>query len=131
MSRILLDTSAYSAFMRGHAEAVAAIQGADEIVLSPVVLGELAAGFRRGGRRKRNEAELRRFRSSPRVRSVVMDDETSERYAAILDGLRRTGTPISANDVWIAASAMQHGLLLVTADADFERVPQILVERIA
>lgn len=130
MSRILLDTSAYSAFMRGDEGAKVALQEADQIVLTPVVLGELRAGFLRGTRRSRNEALLARFQSAPRVRSVPMDDDTSERYAAILDGLRRAGTPISANDVWIAASAMQHGLRIVTTDPDFDRVPQILVRRL-
>lgn len=130
MSRILLDTSAYSAFMRGQEGAKVAIQEASEIVLTPVVLGELRAGFLRGTRRRRNEALLARFQSSARVRSVAIDDETSQRYAAVLHALRKAGTPISANDVWIAASAMQHGLRVVTTDPDFERVPQILVERL-
>jgi predicted nucleic acid-binding protein len=39
VSRILLDTSAYSAFMRGHAEVKLVLQGAEEIHLTPIVLG--------------------------------------------------------------------------------------------
>jgi tRNA(fMet)-specific endonuclease VapC len=125
----LLDTSAYSAFMRGHPELKAALQRVDRIVLTPVVLGELAAGFRAGARRRKNEAELRRFLASARVDIVPIDAETAERYAVILHALRLAGTPIPTNDIWIAASAMQHGLRLLTTDAHYDRIPQIIAER--
>ena len=58
---------------------------------------------------------------------VTMDDETAERYAVILNGLWTAGTPIPTNDIWIAASAMQYGLTVVTTDAHFLKIPQILV----
>jgi predicted nucleic acid-binding protein len=128
MSRVLLDTSGYSAFLRGDASIKRNLQEADEIVVNPVVLGELKAGFLRGKSRGRNEKELARFLGSPRVTVASVDEGTSDRYAAILDGLRRAGTPIPTNDLWIAATAMQHGLSVVTTDAHFLRVPQILVE---
>jgi len=70
MTRVLLDTSAYSAFMLGHPEAKVALQHADEIYLTPVVLGELLAGFIRGKWRKKNERELRAFLSAPRVQVI-------------------------------------------------------------
>jgi predicted nucleic acid-binding protein len=126
----LLDTSAYSAFLRGHEELKLALQRADRIVLTPVVLGELGAGFRAGARLKKNEAELRRFLASPRVEVVPIDAETAERYAVILHGLRQAGTPIPTNDIWIAASAMQHGLRVLTTDVHYTRMPQIIVGRI-
>lgn len=125
----LLDTSAYSAFLRGHEELKLALQRADRIVLTPIVLGELGAGFRAGARRQKNEAELRRFLSSPRVDVVAVDPDTAERYAVILHGLRAAGTPIPTNDIWIAASAMQHGLRVLTTDVHYTRIPQIIVER--
>ena len=43
--RFLLDTSAYSAFMRGHAKIRSAVQSNEEIFLSSVIVGELIAGF--------------------------------------------------------------------------------------
>lgn len=128
MSRVLLDTSGYSAFLRGDASIKRTLQEADEIVVNPVVLGELKSGFLRGKSRRKNEQELSLFLASPRVTVAGMDEGTSDRYAAILDGLRRAGTPIPTNDLWIAATAMQHGLSVVTTDAHFLRVPQILVE---
>lgn len=129
MSRILLDTSGYSGFLRGNVSIRRSLQEADEIVVNPVILGELKAGFLRGKSRRRNEDELAHFLASPRVTVAGMDEGTSDRYAAILDGLRRAGTPIPTNDLWIAATAMQHGLRVVTTDAHFLRVPQILVEQ--
>ena len=66
MSRLLLDTSAYAAFFRGHPTAVAAVREASELALSPIVLGELRSGFLKGSRRARNERELAEFLASPR-----------------------------------------------------------------
>ena len=126
VTRVLADTSAYSAFFRGHAGIRRLLQEVEEIVLSPVVLGELRAGFRRGKHQRKNERELALFLSSPRVLVVTIDAETSERYAAILHSLHEAGTPIPTNDIWIAASAMQHGLAVATTDHHFERIPQVL-----
>jgi predicted nucleic acid-binding protein len=128
MSRILLDTSAVSAFFRGNRAIVERTRAAARIGLSPVTLGELQAGFRGGSRHVANQEVLQRLLDSPRVRTLVIDPETADRYAQIYDSLRRAGTPIPTNDMWIAASAMQFGLAVVTTDVHFERVPQIVVE---
>ena len=126
--RILLDTSAYSAFMRGHEGVLDLVQRAERISVSPIVLGELLAGFRLGKRTRKNHDLLERFLDSPRVDSLPVDDGTARRYSDIVEHLRRAGTPIPTNDLWIAASAMQHGLILVTTDTHFEKVPQISKE---
>lgn len=126
--RLLLDTSAYSAFMRGHAEIRAVVQDNEEIFLNSVILGELIAGFIKGGRRRKNENELRRLLASPRVGVLDVTEETAERYAVILNSLWRAGTPIPTNDIWIAASAMEHGLRLVTTDDHYQKVPQIMTD---
>jgi len=126
--RLLLDTSAYSAFMRGHAEISAAVQGNEEIFLNSIILGELIAGFIKGGRRRKNENELRRFLASPRVGVLDVTEETAERYAVILNSLWRAGTPIPTNDIWIAASAMEHGLCVVTTDDHYQKVPQVMID---
>jgi tRNA(fMet)-specific endonuclease VapC len=128
VSRILLDTSAYAGILRGDLRLARAMQEADEIALNAIVLGELKAGFRRGRHRERNEHELAEFLASPRTRVLGLDEETADRYAVILDSLRSAGTPIPTNDVWIAASAMQHGLKVLTADRHFRKIPQIVVD---
>ncbi len=127
MTRIALDTSAYSAFKRGHAEVTAAIRSTNELLLCTVVLGELLGGFAHGSRDEENRHELAQFMRSPRVIVVPMLQETAERYAVIYARLRDAGTPIPTNDIWIAASAMEHGSALLTLDSDYLRVGQILV----
>lgn len=126
MSRVLLDTSGYSAFMRGDGAVKELVQTVDAIYLNAVVIGELRAGFLRGRHRQKNEEWLGRFLASSRVSIVPVDEETAERYAVIWDGLWKAGTPIPTNDIWIAASAMQYGLKVVTTDAHFLKIPQIV-----
>ena len=127
MIRILLDTSAYSAFFRGHEEIKQALQQAEEIYLNPVIIGELKAGFLKGKDKKKNERLLQEFLASPRVKVLTVDEDTSDRYAVIWNTLRLSGTPITTNDLWIAASAMQYGLTVVTTDSDFSKVSSVLV----
>lgn len=126
--KVMLDTSAYSAFLRGNEDVAHALREADEISVNPVVLGELYAGFAKGGREKKNREILGDFLSSPRVQVAAIDEETAERYAAILGFLWHQGTPLPTNDLWIAATAMQYGLKLITTDTHFRNVPQIIVE---
>ena len=129
MSQLLVDTSAYAAFFRDHPGVKAAVQEAFEVFLSPIVLGELRSGFLKGGRLAENERQLEEFLASPRCSVPAIDDDTAHRYAAIHNYLRRQGAPVSPNDLWIAASAAQHGLTVITLDGDFDRIPQVLVRK--
>ena len=126
MKRVLLDTSAYSALFRGDEQVKVILQEVEEAVLTPVILGELLAGFSSGRFETRNRELLKEFLATPRVCVYPVDAETSERYAAVWLHLRQQGTPIPTNDLWIAASAMQHGLKVLTADRHFLKIPQIL-----
>jgi predicted nucleic acid-binding protein len=124
VTRLLLDTSALSALFVGRAEAVEAIREAGEIAVNPVVIGEVLAGWRKTG--GRYERDLRDFLEGPRVRVVDITETTGQHYAVIVEALRKAGTPVPTNDVWIAASAMEHGLTVLTADRHFGRIGQIL-----
>lgn len=123
----MLDTSAYSAFKRGHAEVVAALRRPAELLLPTVVLGELLAGFAGGGRARRNRAELEEFRASPRVSLVTMGETTAECFATIYATVRAAGTPVATSDLWIAASAMEHGAEVLTLDRAFSLIKQVRV----
>lgn len=123
----MLDTSAYAAFKRGHEKAASALRKSPEILLPTIVLGELWAGFEVGSKREQNRQELDAFLASPRVVLAPVTGETAVRYAVIYAYLRGNGRPIPTNDLWIAALAMEHGATLLTADAHFLNVPQILV----
>jgi predicted nucleic acid-binding protein len=128
MTRLLLDTSAYIAAKKKHLAVAEILIHADEIVVNPIVLGELRAGFLQGSKVETNELELRAFLESPRVVVRPVDEETADRYALIRATLRKAGTPVASNDVWIAASAMQHGLPILTSDMDFQKIPQVVVQ---
>lgn len=123
--RVILDTSRYIDFCRGEPKAVEKIRLAEEIFLPFVVVGELRAGFRCGSRGAENEKILTRFLNSPRVEVLYADDQTTHHYANLFFQLRRQGTPIPTNDLWIAALAAQHDLLLCCRDSHFDNLPQI------
>ncbi len=122
MKRLLLDTNAYVAFKRGDDDTVELLRLADEVHLSTVVLGELLAGFAVGSRERRNREELTAFLESPRVRIDTVDEGTADFYGRIFALLRRKGRPIPTNDLWIAAAALQHGLVLATRDDHFAAI---------
>ena len=123
--RIAIDTNRYVDFARGVPEAVERLQRADEIFVPFVVLGELRAGFAGGTRSRENEANLVRFLNGRRVDVVFADEETTNHYGRLFHQLRRQGTPIPTNDLWIAALVVQHELHLFARDAHFDHLPQI------
>jgi len=128
MRRMLLDTSAYSNLMRGNQKIAELLNEADEVFFCPIVLGELLSGFKRGSKEQENKSVLKDFLSITNVRVLNIDESTAERYSMIIDYLKKNGTPIPTNDIWIAASAMQKGLCLLTTDRHFALLPQILSE---
>lgn len=127
MRGILLDTSAYAAFRRGQPEAIEVVQFAPVIILNSIVVGELLAGFAAGSRELQNRTELTEFMSSPYVQFVIMDQKTAETYSTVYLELRNADTPIPTNDMWIAASALQHGLDVFSYDGHFRAVAGLRV----
>ena len=120
--KIMLDTSAYVGFKRNVVKMVEFIVRAEMILFSQVVLGELMFGFRHGTRFEENMDDLNRFLNHEAVELVQMGKITSDRYARIAAQLKRQGTPIPTNDIWIAAQTMEHGAELITSDQHFERI---------
>lgn len=125
IKRICLDTSAYSHFKAGHAQTIEIVSQCKSVCIPAIVLGELRAGFRLGKKAEKNEAELRAFLSSPVVDCLDVDGEASILYADIFLELRRKGTPIPTNDIWIAAIAAREGATVLSFDKHFEFVPQV------
>jgi len=120
--KLLLDTSAYSGFRKGVPSVVEKISGCDSVLISPVMLGELMYGFREGGKFEQNMRMIRRFLDHEAVEIAPLGEITADRYSRIVMQLKKDGSPIPNNDVWIAAQAMEHGAELLTSDHHFEQV---------
>lgn len=125
--RLALDTNAYRQAAESVGRSAEFLRRAEEIHLPFVALAELRAGFAAGTLGRKNEAKLTEFLGSPRVRVLLADEQTTHHYALLFAQLRRQGTPIPTNDLWIAALAVQHDLPLLTADRHFAHLPQILL----
>lgn len=123
--KVAFDTSAYRLLLDADAEAVELLRTSERICLPVPVLAELRFGFLNGSRARTNLANLDTFLDSPRVEVLSCDEETALRYAELRLQLKRQGTPIPMNDIWIAALALQHGATLFTRDADFDHLPQL------
>lgn len=123
MRKILVDTSAYSHLLLGSPEVRTALEYADLVYLSVFVLAELYTGFKGGSKEKQNRDLLTRFVSRPTVRIVSATRETAEVFAEIKHSLKRAGTPLPLNDVWIAAHALETGSVLATFDSHFTKIP--------
>lgn len=127
MRPIALDTNAYAAFKRGNAEVTAVLQHAPSILVCATVLGELLGGFAAGRKEDTNRRELQQFLSVSRVSVVACTAATADLYALVFAALRRKGTPIPTNDLWIAASSLEHGAALLTLDVHFQNIDGLRV----
>jgi tRNA(fMet)-specific endonuclease VapC len=127
MNTVLLDTNAYTALLTGDERVLDAVAGAERVLMSAIVLGELCAGFEGGSRRAENHALLREFLGQAAARTVDVTRSTAEVFGVVKAQLKRAGTPIPINDVWIAAHAFETGAWVVTYDRHFLAVPGLLV----
>ena len=127
--RYLLDTNVFIAAMKG----VDWVRGKlertalSDIVFSPVVLGELELGVEKSAHREKNAARLARL--VEQIELVPLDAEVSRQYGLIRAQLESRGTPIGANDFWIAAQGLVLGAVVVTDnESEFARVPGLITE---
>ena len=123
--RLALDVNRYADFQRGVSDAVTSVRRAEQIILPFVVVGELRCGFRYGTRSRANERVLTRFMARERVSVLWADEATTHIYADLFVELRKSGTPIPTNDLWIAALVVQHDLVLFSRDKHFDHVPRL------
>jgi tRNA(fMet)-specific endonuclease VapC len=123
--RVAVDTNRLTDLLRGDAQLAERLGACDEVWIPLMVLGEIKAGFHGGTQRHRNEALLQRFLAKATVSVLLPGRETAEHYARIFVQLKRAGTPVPDNDLWIAALALEHDLTLITRDQHFERISQL------
>ena len=94
--------------------------------LAPPIIGELCFGAQKSQKVTENLHRINMF-----IEQHILfpcDLETAQWYGIIKDRLRRKGSLIPDNDIWIAAIAIQHGLILVTRDSHFEEVESLQIE---
>ena len=120
--KLLLDTNAYAALMRGSEAVVSRVGRAEHVLLSSVVVGELLYGFRNGTRDEENRAQLDLFLANRFVAFLPVTLTTAERFGLIASALKRKGSPIPSNDIWIAAHALESGSDLISFDEHFSHI---------
>lgn len=117
----MLDTNALSAFVDGDLVVGEILRQQQRAAIPVIVLGEFRYGIAGSRHRSSYERWLDRHVSYFEVLSVTA--ETAIAYAGLRVALKEAGRPIPANDAWIAALAMQHGLPVLSRDTHFDAVP--------
>ena len=126
MKSAMLDTNILIDFLeRSDFKVAEMLQSFDELVLTPVVIGEYLAGIRPGKNGEIAKARFEDFLDDVSVKVVWMTKATGRRYAELYQRLKAKGTPIPVNDMWIAASAMENDLMLISNDAHFAQVDDL------
>ena len=123
--RILIDSNRFIDFCAGDDEVIATFERAAILVVPFVVLAEIRVGAQLAKRGENQIRVLNELLNQPGVRTVHSTDGTAHHYATIFAQLRRKGTPIPTNAIWIAALAIEHNLLLYSRDAHFAQIPSV------
>lgn len=121
--RYLLDTNIIIALFANEGSVRSRLEQADEVFISSIAIGELCYGARKSARTTENLERIDEFVAENTV--LHCDIETAQYYGDIKNVLRLKGRPLPENDVWIAAIALQHNLILVTRDAHFQEVENL------
>ena len=124
--RVLIDTNAYSELARGNTRIRSIIENASEVLVSAVVLGELHTGFALGSKELENNQRLAAFLKLPGIHVIDVNRAIAERYGATIVSLRKLGTPLPTNDIWIAATGLETGSRVLTFDAHFDHIPGVM-----
>jgi tRNA(fMet)-specific endonuclease VapC len=123
--RYLLDTGIVASLFRGDTGVQDQIAEAEEVFVGSITLGELFYGAFKS---QRTEDELKKIGEfAQAVRVLDCDSVTAQVYGRIKTALRARGRPIPENDIWIAATAMQHELALAMRDPHFEQVEGLIL----
>jgi tRNA(fMet)-specific endonuclease VapC len=123
--KILLDTNIIIALFAEEESIKISIRNVDEIFIPNIVLGELYYGAFKSTRREENLEQIYRL---SRINTILNCDEiTSRQYGEIKNLLRAKGRFIPDNDIWIAAIARQHNLILISRDEHFKEIENLNV----
>lgn len=127
-TRALLDSNIVIAVFAGEPSVLSRLEDYDQLYVPVQVLGELYYGVFHSTRREQNLSRVDQFADQAGV--LDCDADTAKEYGKLKSELSRKGRPIPENDVWIAALARQHGLVLLTRDAHFEQVERLKLDMV-
>ena len=120
---MILDTNGLSALAEGEPALESILRKAAQVAIPVIVLGEYRYGISQSRYRQQYERWLNEYLS--RFRILNVDERTTVTYSAVRTKLKKAGTPIPSNDVWIAALCHQHSMPLLSRDHHFDAVPGI------
>jgi len=127
INAVLIDTNAYAEFLRGNEKVKSILENCKEIILCPIVEGELKSGFKNGNQLEKNLREFNLFIDVEKVSRMIIDNKVSDFYSEIVTELRKKGTPIPTNDIWICACARAFDLTVLTFDKHFNNIEGVQV----
>ena len=122
----LLDPNIVIRMLAGDMAIQEKMQNGNNLFLASPIVGELYYGAQKSGKVTENLHRINIF-VEERI-FLPCNLETAQWYRIIKDQLRRKGRPIPNNDIWIAAIAIQHDLILVTRDSHFDEVESLQTE---
>jgi tRNA(fMet)-specific endonuclease VapC len=119
-NRILLDTNIITALLKGETAIADKIDKASAVFIPAIVIGELYYGAMYSSRIQKNIASIKLLTNSYTI--LPVDTGTTVTYGSAKALLRKKGKPIPENDIWIAAIALQHNLIVATRDKHFKEI---------
>lgn len=126
MRSLLVDTNVLISFIeKGDETLLNVLSKYDELIVSPIVLGEYRAGISSTKKGRESQAALEKFLETDSVREVEMTGKTSVYYAKIFQDLKAKGKPIPINDIWIAAAALERGIEFCSFDEHFSNIAML------
>ena len=128
MKAVALDTNVLIDAFHGDEAFRRRMAGADRILVSPVVYAEFMAGFDDSRAGRAAKERFRAFLALDPVETPSIGEETADIHVRLFRHLKAQGTPLPQNDLWIAASALEHGAVLLTRDSHFDAIPTLRVE---
>jgi len=120
---MILDTNALSDFFKENETVRIHIEKADQLYVPVIVLGEYLFGIKGSTKAQELSSLLSRFMNE--VQELIISAKTATHYADIRWELKKRGTPIPENDIWIAALTREYNIPLLSRDSHFDLVQGI------
>jgi tRNA(fMet)-specific endonuclease VapC len=122
---LVLDTNFYSALAKNDSQAIDLVRASREVAFPQIVIGELLGGFQYGSRFEKNLSELKKILAKPTCRVLMPTMETAQIYGRLYAELKKHGSMIPTNDIWIAALIIEYEGVLATYDTDFAAIAEV------